>query len=128
MADEGHCVRCGNLLETILHTIRECGFSKAIWKAILLNSISSNFFSSDLHDWISQNLESESISTKFGGSGLLNLQSYAGYCGNVGIILSLKNSHSNVDYVVSTSLVWIESLASSRTQAVHRIQTGSNVH
>lgn len=128
IADKGHCVRCGYPLETNLHAIRDCAFSKAVWKTILPNSVSTNFFSSSLHDWISQNLNSVSIVTKSRGqwaSQFAIVYWLLWKCWN-GFIF--KNCHSNFDSIVSSSLVWTENLVSSRVQAVHLIQTSSDVH
>ncbi|PNY14401.1 ribonuclease H [Trifolium pratense] len=48
------CSRCGELIETFLHCIRDCRYSRSIWFHIGLTSSSFHGISS-VHDWLKHN-------------------------------------------------------------------------
>ncbi|MFQ6662907.1 hypothetical protein Gotur_030606 [Gossypium turneri] len=61
MSNEGYCVRCGYQMETNLHALWDCGFSKAVWKAMILSSTRNSFFSTNLNLWLNKNLSSQEV-------------------------------------------------------------------
>lgn len=58
MSNEGHCPRCGAVLESGLHAIRDCPFSRMVWLSIIPASANLSFFSMLLNDWLKWNLKS----------------------------------------------------------------------
>ena len=49
------CPQCREEPETIIHMLQDCWRSKETWKQLGITEEDSNFFSSDLHTWLSAN-------------------------------------------------------------------------
>ncbi|CAL0306044.1 unnamed protein product [Lupinus luteus] len=60
MAPNSCCPRCG-LEESILHSLRDCVFSRYVWMALSHSVSSSSFFNCSLEEWISSNLLNSSL-------------------------------------------------------------------
>lgn len=50
------CFRCGREQETILHSLRDCHFSRAVWEDVGVATLPAGFFNLQLHDWVLHNL------------------------------------------------------------------------
>ncbi|KAI5408202.1 hypothetical protein KIW84_054142 [Lathyrus oleraceus] len=46
------CDICGTLHDSILHSLRDCTFSKAFWSTVVSHAVKDHFFTSSLLDWI----------------------------------------------------------------------------
>ena len=49
------CPRCREDSETIIHLLSDCWSSKDLWKQLGISEADRNFFSSDIHTWLSTN-------------------------------------------------------------------------
>ena len=49
------CPRCRKDPETIIHMLRDCWSSEELWKQLGISEADRNFFSCDLHTWLSSN-------------------------------------------------------------------------
>ncbi|KAH9699193.1 putative ribonuclease H protein [Citrus sinensis] len=52
-----HCERCGYELETTIHVLRDCPYSRAVWLRLLRDHNHQEFFNADLVGWMSRNLQ-----------------------------------------------------------------------
>ncbi|MBA0871041.1 hypothetical protein Goshw_020529 [Gossypium schwendimanii] len=59
MVGNHSCLLCGNSVESIIHVLRDCSKARGLWKQIIPKSISMQFFSVMLLDWIPLNLMNE---------------------------------------------------------------------
>ncbi|KAE8712592.1 hypothetical protein F3Y22_tig00110243pilonHSYRG00050 [Hibiscus syriacus] len=50
------CPTCGAATETVIYVLRDCPPSRHLWMRIVPQSACSNFFGTDLHSWITQNI------------------------------------------------------------------------
>lgn len=50
------CPKCVSVLESNLHAIRDCSFSKAVWLSLLPVFVQGTFFSLSHNSWLSWNL------------------------------------------------------------------------
>ncbi|KAK8514667.1 hypothetical protein V6N12_057564 [Hibiscus sabdariffa] len=55
------CPLCGNLPESVLHTLRDCVDVRHLWSQILPDAVQRPFFGSNLHNWLSCNLSATFI-------------------------------------------------------------------
>ena len=55
------CPRCRDELETIIHLLRDCGDSKDLWKQLGISEMDKNFFTCDLHTWLTVNAWKEQL-------------------------------------------------------------------
>ncbi|KAH9771139.1 putative ribonuclease H protein [Citrus sinensis] len=61
------CERCGAGLESTIHVLRDCPYSRAIWLRFLRGNNQHHFFETNFADWMSENLQT---SNTFLGSKL----------------------------------------------------------
>ncbi|KAK9190090.1 hypothetical protein WN943_018691 [Citrus x changshan-huyou] len=54
---EPHCEICGHELETTVHVLRDCPFSRVVWIRLLRDHNHHEFFNADLEGWMSGNLQ-----------------------------------------------------------------------
>ncbi|KAH9772084.1 putative ribonuclease H protein [Citrus sinensis] len=52
-----HCERCGYELETTIHVLRDCPYSRSVWLRLLRDHNHQEFFNADLVGWLSRNLQ-----------------------------------------------------------------------
>ena len=52
IADSDVCTRCQRSAEIIVHLLRDCPKSKAVWHFVLTNRMYDNFFNLDLKQWL----------------------------------------------------------------------------
>ncbi|XVF15275.1 hypothetical protein REPUB_Repub09cG0137100 [Reevesia pubescens] len=57
-----NCERCSADKEDILHALRDCQNSKAVWSQLLSVEAYRSFFSLTLHDWVLANIRNVSVS------------------------------------------------------------------
>ncbi|KAL9411534.1 hypothetical protein AB3S75_045186 [Citrus x aurantiifolia] len=60
IAMDAACDRCGAGREDTLHVLRDCPYSMAIWKRLLVNGTHQSFFLDGLTDWLVTNLHTAS--------------------------------------------------------------------
>ncbi|KAH9750277.1 putative ribonuclease H protein [Citrus sinensis] len=60
IAMDAACERCGFAREDTLHVLRDCPYSMAIWKRLLINGAHQSFFLDGLTDWLVSNLHTAS--------------------------------------------------------------------
>lgn len=58
MSHEAHCPRCGTILESGIHAIRDCPFSRNVWLSVLPMAARNSFFSQPIYEWLIFNLQS----------------------------------------------------------------------
>jgi ribonuclease HI len=51
-----YCHHCGDAIETTLHVLRDCPLAEAVWLNSVELKFRTNFYTTDLRDWIEQNL------------------------------------------------------------------------
>ena len=61
LANDAQCQMCNNGRESIMHILRDCSFAKVFWDNTVSVSNIQNFFSLDLCDWLTRNLELTSL-------------------------------------------------------------------
>lgn len=61
LANDAQCQLCNNGRESIMHILRDCSFAKVFWDNTVSVSNIQNFFSLDLCDWLTRNLELTSL-------------------------------------------------------------------
>ncbi|KAK8993359.1 hypothetical protein V6N11_033460 [Hibiscus sabdariffa] len=66
LAPSPTCPLCGNLPESVLHTLRDCADVCHLWSQILPDAVQRPFFGSNLHNWLSCNLSAAFIHPSVG--------------------------------------------------------------
>ncbi|KAK8513884.1 hypothetical protein V6N12_037252 [Hibiscus sabdariffa] len=66
LAPSRTCPLCGNLPESVLHTLRDCADVRHLWSQILPDAVQRPFFGSNLHNWLSCNLSTAFIHPSVG--------------------------------------------------------------
>ncbi|MFQ6627692.1 hypothetical protein Gotur_005723 [Gossypium turneri] len=125
---KGHCVQCGYLMETSLHALRDCEFSKAMWKAVIPNLARNNFFSTNLKLWLNEYLSLQEVLKVTEGNWSTEFAILCWLLWKCRNIFIFNNSHNIVDVVVDTSLNWTKSFVNLKSCELHRIQMASGDH
>lgn len=61
LATDPTCKRCGAHEEDLIHLLRDCPHSKAIWDSVGSVAAYPSFYSSDLVSWLCKNLKAEGV-------------------------------------------------------------------
>ncbi|KAH1030779.1 hypothetical protein J1N35_042953 [Gossypium stocksii] len=115
MTNEGHCPRCGAVLELGLHVVRDCSFSRMVWLSVVPENAQSLFFLLPLGDWLLCNLKSSIRwkSEKFEWQSFFSILCWLLWKGRNLFVFS--NGHSCVQKLVDTSITWTKSYAKSNS-------------
>ncbi|TYG59465.1 hypothetical protein ES288_D08G304600v1 [Gossypium darwinii] len=96
-------------METSLHALRDCEFSKAMWKAVIPNLARNNFFSTNLNLWLNENLSLQEVLKVNEENWLTEFAILCWLLRKCRNNFFFNNSHNIVYVVVDTSLAWTES-------------------
>ncbi|KAE8722761.1 hypothetical protein F3Y22_tig00013680pilonHSYRG00053 [Hibiscus syriacus] len=61
ISESASCHRCSCSIESVLHVLRDCPSTSALWNRILPPNMKSSFFNLDIHSWIHMNIMANSI-------------------------------------------------------------------
>lgn len=56
LSSSDRCSRCGDGAKTVVHVLRDCSWARAVWAAVLPESIRVSFFHGDIIQWVHTNL------------------------------------------------------------------------